>query len=120
MTFPGVSVFLVTFLTSFSQGLYLGLGVEEPAQLVLLGGFMIIWSIGWWMFTDLPRRGIRLIYCLGLFLLTIGIILAPYYLFKTRGSVRALITIGIFLVYYVGAFVTGVFTGFLFNPSQFY
>ncbi len=120
MTIPGVSVFVVTFLTSFSQGFYLGLGVEEPGQLALLGPLILIWSIGWWMFTDLPRRGIRLVYCLGIFVLMIGIILAPYYLFKTRGSVQALITIGIFLVYYMGAFVTGVFTGFLFNPNQFY
>ncbi len=110
VTIPGVVFFIVAALTSFSDGFYPGLGVDQPGSLMILNRISLIWALGWWMLSDSRLRRFSLIYDIGFFLLLVWPLLVSYYLFKTRG-VKAFIVIGVFVLVYFGAFVVGVISG---------
>lgn len=99
---------LLVLLHSVGTGLYAARGLEPSAAFDSLYRIGLLCAIIWWLKDDARRYGVRLVYCLGLFVSIAWMILIPYHLFKTRGMkgfIAILVLIGIFITAQVAAVV---------------
>jgi len=94
-------------ITQFAFGLYLGRQMEAPPAYTLLHWAAQLWIIGWWLHSDIRKRGVAWVYDIGFFLCIAWPIVMPYYLVKTRGA-KGLLTILGFMGAYVGAAIAGI------------
>lgn len=70
----------------------------------------LYWAFGWWFISDSRTHGINWYdhyMDMGMILYIAWVFLLPYYLFKSRGW-KAVLTAGLFLGVYFGAYIAGV------------
>jgi hypothetical protein len=80
---------------------------EPPPGFDTLISFGQLYALGYWLHADSLRRpNFNWPYCRGVFVYAAGIIVVPYYLFKTRGA-RAFLTLLIFVSMVVVATLAG-------------
>ena len=111
------TVLLYTFfaVSQVGRGAYLATG-DEPAAFNLVNAFGFVWILGWWLLRDSRKRGIALIYDIGLYLYLAWPIVMTYHLLKSRGAKGLLVIVG-FVCVYVGALIAGIALYFLFTPN---
>jgi hypothetical protein len=112
---PTALLCVLLVLTQIIVGLYLSRELELPPSFVLLSRLGLMWVLGWWLQTDSRKHSIKWVYDIGLFLYIAWPFIMPYYLFKTRG-IKALLTILVFAVIYLGAYLVGVVVYVLLTP----
>ena len=115
ITFPSLVVLLTVAINQTATGFYRATGTESPPLSDLLGKISLFWGLGWWIRDDSRKRHFAWVYDLGFFLYLAWPVVAPYYLFKTRG-VRALVTIGVFILVIIGAYLFGVALSVVLHP----
>jgi hypothetical protein len=104
---PAPLLYSFVVITQFAYGVYLGAQLELPPVVTLLYWIGSLWAVGWWLRTDSRKRGVAVVYDLGLFLYIAWPIVMPYYLVKTRGAKGLLLILG-FIAAYVGAAILGI------------
>jgi hypothetical protein len=107
MTSPMALLYIYLVITQIIAGVYLTREAEPPPIYTFLYPFGLLWIVGWWLQKDSRRHGVAWVYDMGFFLFMAWPFIMPYYLFKTRGVKKALLTILIFGVVYLGAVIIG-------------
>ena len=74
-----------------------GLGVSRTTE--LLWGFEFRFILAWWVSVDRRIRGFDVPFEFDAFVFFIWPLLAPYYLYRTRGGRGLLIVTGIYIMY---------------------
>ena len=115
ITFPSLVVLVIVAINQTAAGFYQATGAESPPLSDLLGKISLFWGLGWWIRDDSRKRQFAWVYDLGFFLYLAWPVVTPYYLFKTRG-VRALLTIGAFILVIIVAFLFGVALSVMLGP----
>jgi hypothetical protein len=100
---PALFLLLLLLTHGVGAGILMARGVESPG-LDYLYRAGLLWSLVWWLKADGRRRDVRQLYCLGMLTMAGGLILLPYYLFKTRGGAGLLLI----LAFFGALFVSGV------------
>jgi len=109
---PATLLYSAVVIYQFALGLYLALQIEPPGALALLSWATFLWSLGWWLQTDSRKRGVALVYDMGLFLYVAWPIVMPYYLVKTRRAKGLLVILG-FVGAYMAPAIVGIILGAL-------
>jgi hypothetical protein len=104
---PAALLYSFVVITQFAYGVYLGAELELPAAIALLYWLGFLWAVGWWLRTDIRKRGVAVAYDLGFFLYIAWPVVMPYYLVKTRGAKGLLLILG-FIAAYFGAEILGM------------
>jgi hypothetical protein len=101
------------FCTTAAYQLYRFLGQPNgmPAILALAAYYLLPATIALWVVADSKERGHWRLYDFGSFVFFLWPVLAPIYLFQTRG-LRAFSTIGLFLAVFFAAIVFATFMGY--------
>jgi len=114
---PAGLFFIFVSLTQVSRGFYLAGQLEAPESFTWISPFAFLWVIGWWLLTDSRKRGIKLVYDMGLVLYIAWPLFMPYYLLKTRGAKGMLVIIG-FVSTWIVALLVGVGLYLLLVPQS--
>jgi len=109
---PATLLYSALVIYQFALGLYLVLQIEPPGALALLSWATFLWSLGWWLQTDSRKRGVALVYDMGLFLYVAWPIVMPYHLVKTRRGKGLLVILG-FVGAYMAPAIVGIILGAL-------
>jgi len=112
---PTVLLYTYLLVVQVGHGAYLA-SYDQPPGFPVVQAIGFIWVLGWWLARDSRRRGIVLVYDIGLFLYLAWPIIMPYYLLKTRGAKGLLVVAG-FICVYVAAVVFGVSVYVLLAPN---
>ena len=104
-------------LTQVVQGIYWAGQLEPPGSFTWVHPYAFLWVLGWWLLTDSRKRGIKLVYDMGMFLYIAWPIFMPYYLLKTRGVRGMLVIIG-FVGIWVVALIAGMALYLLLAPQS--
>lgn len=115
LTSPTGLLYLFVVLSQIVAGTYSASGVEPPASFTLISLFGFLWIIGWWLRVDSRRRGLSLVFDIGLFLYVAWPLILPYYFVKSRG-IKGLLVILYFVAVYVGATIAGMVLYLLLAP----
>jgi len=103
---PARLLFMFVTLTQVGRGFYLAGQLEAPESVTWISPFAFLWVIGWWLVTDSRKRGIKLVYDMGMFLYIAWPVFMPYYLIKTRRAKGMLVIIG-----FAGTWVVALLVG---------
>lgn len=114
-TSPTALLYTFLIITQFANGIYVARETQPPPAYTFLYPLAFLWIIGWWLLKDSRSRQVEWVFDMGLFLYIAWPFLMPYYLFKTRG-LKALLTILIFVVVYLGAAILGAACYILLTP----
>ena len=101
------------FCATAAYQLYRFLGQPNgmPAISALAAYYLLPAAIALWVVADAQRRGRSTLYDFGSFVFFFWPVIAPIYLFETRG-LRAFSTIGLFLVVFFAAILFATFMGY--------
>ena len=101
------------FCATAAYQLYRFLGQPNgmPAVSALAAYYLLPAAIALWVVADSQRRGWNTLYDFGSFVFFFWPVMAPIYLFQTRG-LRAFSIIGLFLVVFFAAIVFAMFMGY--------
>ena len=101
------------FCTAAAYQLYRFLGQPNgmPAILELAGHYLLPAIISLWVVADARGRRQWRLYDFGSFVFFLWPVIAPIYLFQTRG-LRAFSTIGLFFAIFLGAMAFAMFMGY--------
>jgi hypothetical protein len=104
-----LSIFCAT--AAYQLHRFLGQPNGMPAISALAAYYLLPAAIGLWVVTDAQRRGRSTLYDFGSFVFFFWPLIAPIYLFETRG-LRAFSTIGLFLAVFFAAILFATFMGY--------
>src|SRR5688572_17271318 len=93
-------------LTQVALGIYAAGQLEPPESFTWIYPYAFLWVLGWWLLTDSRKRGIKLVYDMGMFLYIAGPFFMFYYLLKSRGA-KGLLVVLAFVATYVAAMLVG-------------
>jgi hypothetical protein len=103
---PTPLLYIFLSLAQVATGIYTVSKHEPPLLFQLTYTYGLLWVIGWWLVRDSGKRGVGLVFDMGLFLYIAWPLVMPYYLLKTRGAKGLLVILG-FLGVYMGGAVVG-------------
>ena len=115
---PATLLYSAVVIHQFALGLYLVLKIEPPGLLELLSWGTFLWGLGWWLQTDSRKRGVSLVYDMGLFLYVAWPMVMPYYLVKTRRAKGLLVILGFVGAYLIPAIIGISFAAFVVAFSE--
>ncbi|HEX8128288.1 MAG TPA: hypothetical protein VF527_04240 [Pyrinomonadaceae bacterium] len=118
LTTENVMLFAFILLAEAANGIFITTPAEPPAGFDELRSFGYLYIVGYWLQVDNRRHAFKWPYCRGIFLYLAGLILVPYYLFKTRGM-RAFLTLVIFAGMYAVSTLIGELAATLLIASRF-
>lgn len=104
---PTTLLYSFVVISHFGYGLYVGQQMEPPPADTLLHWAAQLWIIGWWLRSDISKRGVAWVYDTGFFLCIAWPIVMSYYLVKTRGA-KGLLIILAYTGAYFGATLAGI------------
>ena len=101
------------FCTTAAYQLYRFLGQPNgtPAILALAAHYLLSAIVALWVVADARERPQRRLYDFGSFVFFLWPVIAPIYLFQTRG-LRAFSTIGLFFAVFLAAMGFAIFMGY--------
>lgn len=94
-----VLFYIFVAIAQFAHAVYMATGAWEPNptfSFIYAMGFL--WILASWLSADSRKRGIKLVYDMGLVLYIVWPFFMPYYLIKTRGSKGLLVILGFLAV----------------------
>jgi hypothetical protein len=106
LSIPAVLFYVLVAFDSTVSGFYVFHRGAIPEAFGLLYKMGVLWVVIWWLKEDSRKRGVKLVYCLGLLVYVGFLIILPYHLFKTRGAGGMLIILS-----YVAVVVAGHILG---------
>jgi hypothetical protein len=118
LTAENVLLFAFMLLAEAAGVIFSATATEPPAGFELLRGLGYLYVVGYWLQVDSRRYGFKWVYCRGILLYLAGVIIVPYYLFKTRGA-RAFLTLGIFASMYAVSLLVGALAAALLIAPRF-
>jgi len=107
ITSPTVLLYTFLVITQIGRGAYFESGQEPSPAFTLINGLGFFWIVGWWLLRDSHKRGIALVYDIGMFLYIAWPFIMPYYLLKSRGAKGLLVILG-FVGVFVGSIALGI------------
>ena len=103
-----VLIFALSAATQIERGACLARHSDVPGTSALFQYIVFFCLIAYWLNVDSRERQMPRVWDMGFFLLLAWPVIVPYYLVKTRGLKRTLITFLLFALVSFGAFVAGV------------
>ena len=102
-------ILTVAFLAvvGFERGALQARHADIPGSSTLLQYVLLFCLIGYWLDVDSREKRTFRVWDMGFFLYVAWPLILPYYLVKTRGVKRTLLTFLLLTVVYVGAFLAG-------------
>lgn len=114
---PAGLLYMLVVFGQFGHALFVATGARVPGPtftFIYAVGFL--WILTAWLLTDSRKRGITLVYEIGLFLYIAWPVFMPYYVIKTRRA-KGLLVIGGFLAAYIGAWLLGFAVSLFFQVA---
>ena len=102
-----VLVFAFAVATQLTQGAWSARHLTMLDSSHGIQGVVLSCLIACWLSVDSRGKGILRVWDMGFFLCMAWPVIIPYYLVKTRGFKRTILSILLFTVVYVGAYMTG-------------
>jgi hypothetical protein len=102
-----VLIFVLSAAIQIERGACLARHSDIPGASALLQYVVFCCLIGYWLNVDSRERQTLRVWDMGFFLYLAWPVIVPYYLVKTRGLKRALLTFLLFAIVSFGAFVAG-------------
>ncbi len=99
-------LFAFILLSQGASMIFISARQEAPAGFETLNSFAQLYALGYWLHADSLRRNFEWPYCRGVFVYAAGLLIVPYYLFKTRGA-RAFLTLSILVGMHLFASMVG-------------
>ena len=104
---PTALLYVYVTFTQITNGIYFAGNIEPPPGFSAIYRLGFLWIVGWWLLTDSRKRGVALVYDIGMFLYIAWPLIMPYYLVTTRRA-KGLLLIFAFVSIYIGAAVVGM------------
>jgi hypothetical protein len=106
----GWAILISAFLAAIQveRGACLARNSDIPGSSAILEYVVLLCLIGRWLEADSRDTRTLRVWDMGFFLFVAWPVIVPYYLVKTRGAKRALLTLVLLAGAYVGAFVVGM------------
>ena len=102
-----VLIFALSAATQVERGACSAQNSDLPGSSALFQYVVFICLIGCWFDVDSREKKTLRVWDMGFFLYLAWPVIVPYYLLKTRGLKRALLTLLLFVIVNFGAFVAG-------------
>lgn len=102
-----ILIFAFLAVVRLEQGALLARHANIPGSSTLLQYVLLFCLIGYWLDVDSREKRTLRIWDMGFFLYVAWPFILPYYLVKTRGVKRTLLTLLLLTVVYVGAPLVG-------------